>query len=1295
MLKIVKTALKALLAAISIFANTGLLATDFTWKTVPGNNQLFSSANWIPAGVPGAVNPNDRAFFGQTTITSLLFGGNFNPALVNFNADNQVTDILVNGGNDWQMTVTGFTNLSPSTVSIDVTDSSILAFFNSSSAMTSPNSVSPMVYNVSNSSVIDFLNSSTAGGVSLTNGPIFNVDNSFLSFFNSSTGGFAQIHLTNNGFFSTNHNLSITSISSDASSTVSLGGALTVNQTTPQTIAGIIQDGFFPGSLVDNGPGVLTLSGPNTYTNGTTINPGATIQVSASNNLGTGTVNMNGGKLQFTASTTLANPIALTTTSNVIDTQANTDTLSGNITGSGGFTKQGSGTLILTGNNNYLGGTTIAAGTIKGTTNSIVGNYTNNSQLTFDQNFAGSYINTIAGSGHVTITGGGSVTFTGPNSYTGGTTIDVGSTLVGSASTIPGDVVDNGNLTLNQLSDGTFNGVISGTGSLTVNEVGSATLTLTGANTYSGGTTVVNGRLKGTTTSLQGNINLVNPSAFVDFDQNTPGTYAGILSGSGGVNINQDGGNGIITFTGINTYTGNTTLYGGTLSVSSDANLGAPSSNVVFNGGTLQFTSSLTSARNMILNTNGTIDTQANTDTLTGIISGPGSLTKIGSGTLILTAANSYTGGTNIFGGTLQGTSTSIQGNVVDNGSLVFDQNFDGAMAGIISGTGSVTKLGTGKLILTGANTYSGGTIVSAGTLQGNTTSLQGAITNNATLIFDQTTDGTFNGSLAGTGTTIKQGAGTLTLVNNSAGFTGTTLVNQGILALNTILGGNMTVQQSGTLIGSGKLLGNLLINSNGTISPGNNGIGTLSVGGTYIQNSGTTYLVDINSSGNSDLIAVSGTAQLNGGDVKVNSLDGSFSLTHNYDILHADGGVTGAFDSVTSNTTLQPLLIYTPNDVFLSFGEAFVGITQNQNQTQVAGQLINISTPTPAQAALLHELASLTIPEMLAALTSLSGQQFTNLFILAEESSERFVKLLYDPLRRVNNLDPRCLECCSFQDAEIWFEGGRSHTTFHPDSVVKGMTINSNELATGVQFSGLLDTMTLGFAVYYERDQAHFNEGGSDKAHTFLGGIYGLYRYCDHYLLADLVVGSSNHTIVRPIVVGDLNFVAHSKPTIVQGMGYLEWGRNCWFESCNPTLDALVFQPFIGLGVGVYHNDEIIESGASPVNLRLEGQTFDSAFTRLGVHLAALDFLGAVDIGLDAAWQCRLTSRRYHLEENFTEFGTSFPIIGLVKDFSTFDGTLYLSTHLAGWDLYLEASGKVGDRVSSATYIAGLAFNW
>ncbi len=131
------------------------------------------------------------------------------------------------------------------------------------------------------------------------------------------------------------------------------------------------------------------------------------------------------------------------------------------------------------------------------------------------------------------------------------------------------------------------------------------------------------------------------------------------------------------------------------------------------------------------------------------------------------------------------GNSISLRGAIINNASVVFDQATDGTYAGPMSGTGSLTKTGVGNLILAGISTYTGDTTVSGGTLTGSTTSLRGRIVNNATVVFDQATDGVYGGSMSGSGMLVKSGAGVLTLGGANT-YSGGTTIRGGVVSISS-----------------------------------------------------------------------------------------------------------------------------------------------------------------------------------------------------------------------------------------------------------------------------------------------------------------------------------------------------------------------------------------------------------------------------------------------------------------------------------------------------------------------------
>ncbi|WP_162792683.1 autotransporter outer membrane beta-barrel domain-containing protein [Ochrobactrum sp. 3-3] len=330
-------------------------------------------------------------------------------------------------------------------------------------------------------------------------------------------------------------------------------------------------------------------------------------------------------------------------------------------------------------------------------------------------------------------------------------------------------------------------------------------------------------------------------------------THGGVISGTGDV---VQKGSGTTVLTGTNTYSGGTTLDDGTLSVSKDANLGDASGGLRFDGGTLQITDTMNSARAVALASGGgTISVDyPKAATFSGVFadagSGKGSFTKAGGGMLILTGNNSYTGGTTITAGTLQigngGASGWIEGDVANEGALIFDRNDAVEFSGAISGTGSVAQNGVGTLVLSGHNSYGethfnggvisvrqkenlgtgdltflGGTLRVTGTdFKGTTNAINWGSIGGGFDIADANNVFTLSNVFTGAGGLTKRGDGTLALSGDSSIFTGNTNVNAGTLRLD---GGNLgtgtvDVASGASLGGHGTIGGNTTIADNGKL---------------------------------------------------------------------------------------------------------------------------------------------------------------------------------------------------------------------------------------------------------------------------------------------------------------------------------------------------------------------------------------------------------------------------------------------------------------------------------------------
>ncbi len=483
------------------------------------------------------------------------------------------------------------------------------------------------------------------------------------------------------------------------------------------------------GNVVKSGADTLTLSGSNSYTGGTTIS-GGTLVASNVEALGTGDVTNNA-------------TLELNTGGDFIN----------NIGGTGRVEKSGDDTLTLSGSNTYTGGTLINGGTLVASNVEALGTGDVTDNATLALNTGGTFDNAISGSGQVVKSGDETLTLSGTNSYTGGTTISGGTPVATNVEALgSGDVTDDATLELN--TGGTFDNAISGSGQVV--KSGDKMLTLSGANSYSGGTLISDGTLVASNVEALGTGDVTNNATLA---LNTGGDFTNNISGSGQV---VKSGDDTLTLSGANSYTGGTTISGGTLVATNVDALG---------------TGDVTNSSTLELNTGGTFD---------NAISGSGQVVKSGDETLTLSGSNTYTGGTLISGGTLVATNVDAlgTGDVTDNATL--ELNTGGTFDNVISGSGQVVKSGDDTLTLSGANSYTGGTLISGGTLVATSVEALGSgdVTDNAVL--ELNTGGTFDNAISGSGQVVKSGDKTLTL-SGANSYTGGTTISGGTLVASNV----------------------------------------------------------------------------------------------------------------------------------------------------------------------------------------------------------------------------------------------------------------------------------------------------------------------------------------------------------------------------------------------------------------------------------------------------------------------------------------------------------------------------
>ncbi|MGC7988806.1 fibronectin-binding autotransporter adhesin ShdA [Salmonella enterica] len=670
--------------------------------------------------------------------------------------------------------------------------------------------------------------------------------------------------------------------------TVDAGDTFTVTSELDETAATSNWDGK---TLFKEGDGTLVLSNTaNDY--GDTVINGGTLSAKDAAALGSGDV-------AIAENATLA---------------LSQGTLDNNVTGEGQIVKSGSDELIVTGDNTYSGGTTISGGMLTADHADSLGTgaVANSGVLQVGE---GELENTLSGSGSLVKTGTGELTLSGDNTYSGGTTITGGTLTADHADSLgTGAVANSGVL---QVGEGELENTLSGSGSLV--KTGTGELTLSGNNTYSGGTTIDDGVLIADHADSLGTGAVANNGVL----QVGEGELKNTLSGTGSlVKI----GTGELTLSGDNSYSGTTTITDGTLIAASVNALGSGN---IDNSGTLML-----DAEGEFNLANVTTQSGATTELAKGTTLNVDSLTQQADSTLNidLSKANgesAITADSVTLGGTLNisgigsvtdsWTPEAYTYTLIDSDSAITSDFDDLTIAGMnredvdfLTIDGKVDETDNTNYDLTASLSWyadrDNATTDAHGTFT--LSDPDGSFNVAATLTdVDDTLD---PGSRWDGKSLTKEGAGTLILSGDND-YSGGTTINEGTLvAASTTALGTGLVDNNATLVldadGEVSAVGGITTHSGATTQLA---LGTsLDLGDSaLIQQDGSTLNVELNSDSVQPLIT-GGSATL-GGDLVVSDASlqarASDAEFQSFKLMDMDSDISGDFTSLTMNLTDQP----------------------------------------------------------------------------------------------------------------------------------------------------------------------------------------------------------------------------------------------------------------------------------------------------------------------------------------------------------------------------------------------------
>ena len=636
--------------------------------------------------------------------------------------------------------------------------------------------------------------------------------------------------------------------------------ALKYSSDMQQSLTGVISGA---GSLVKAGIGSLTLSGDNTYL-GDTFMSGGRLYVGHSNALGTeGTIYMNGGWLKYLSgiSTDFSNRFSTAGGQQWnIDTNGQNVTFASVLSSSSSLSKSGDGSLMLSGSNTYTGDTYISFGTLIVDNSNALGNghtiNMNGGWLKYSLGISTDFSNRFSTAGAQRW-----------NIDTNGQNVTFASDLIGSVSSLT--------------------------------KSGEGRLMLLGRAEYTGETYINAGTLEISGSGVLDVGNYGGPiynTGTLKYSSDSDQTLRGVISGTG--NLVKASSLSTLTLSGNNTYSGGTIISGGTLIVDNNNSLGNGGI-IDMTGGTLQYSGINADFSNRFSIAGGqhwNIDTNGQNVTFASGLKGSSSLSKSGTGSLMLSGRADYTGDTNINAGTLEISGSGVLGgghylgSISNTGTFKYSSDSDQTLSGVFSGTGNLVKSsGLSTLTLSGYNSYSGDTTINAGTLEISGSGVLGeghylgSISNTGTLKYSSDSDQTLSGEISGTGSLVKSSSSSTLNLSGYNSYSGDITIDTGTLeisGLGTLSGSDYqgSIRNNGTLRYSSSRSNNIsgVISGTGSLVIANDCLLDLSGHNTY--SGGTTISAGMLIVSNSNALGTEGTIYMNGGWLKYSGVSSDFS---------------------------------------------------------------------------------------------------------------------------------------------------------------------------------------------------------------------------------------------------------------------------------------------------------------------------------------------------------------------------------------------------------------------------------